>query len=109
VLPPHDQLSPAPLLALTLLVFAGLSLGAWAMTPDALTAMPESIPLRAAAVATPVRFPHTPPIHATPPFVSTEATPVFFSDWHRQTLMSWYLLPSPTPSSERSLTVGASN
>jgi hypothetical protein len=57
---------------------------------------PEPIPLSAAAIATPVRFPTTPPIRATPLFVSTAETPVFFSDWQRKALMRHYI-PEPEP------------
>ena len=58
---------------------------------------PESIPLPRSRVATPISFPTTPPIRATPMFVSTEATPFFFSDWHLKTLMRGYMPPRPTP------------
>jgi hypothetical protein len=55
---------------------------------------PEPIPLRAAAIATPVRFPTTPPIRATPIFVSTAETPIALAPWHKRTLLRWYL-PEP--------------
>ena len=60
---------------------------------DAIPA-PDPIPLPAAAVATPVRFPAVPPIRSTPMFVSTDAPKIPLSAWHKRTLMHWYV-PEP--------------
>lgn len=56
---------------------------------------PEPIPLRRAAIATPVAvFATTPPIRATAAaFVSTRGQPVVVPN-HKQMLMRWYL-PEP--------------
>lgn len=57
----------------------------------------EPIPLAISRVATPVHFPHTPPILVTPFFVSTVSTPSRFTAWQRRTLMDYYIAPQPTP------------
>jgi hypothetical protein len=51
----------------------------------------EPIPLRAAAIATPVGIvPTTPPIRNAPPFVSTRKQPEHMPN-HRDILLRWYM------------------
>jgi hypothetical protein len=57
----------------------------------------EPIPLRAASVATPISFPHTPPIRSTPMFVPVNLRNLPMSNHHRQTLMAWYTVEQREP------------